>query len=363
MRSKILPQTDAKRAAHLFAQWAHLICVLSAKARFQADAQHSAVRCTVNLPNEEVLDVSASSAEAAAFEMMSTLNSRVLEAHSDTGWDAEYQKILDKGHEPTEAVMHSESQHRASETSRTKERQDTIGVSSKKALQLAVGELADLRGDSVAAVARELVAEGFEEFERRGRDESPSKLLLSYESRLSALEGDDTVQWMVRLSRHLSIRLKLTAKEYGKSSSQLVAMCMADSLSRQQRLAQSAATEAELVLARAAVAGVKGPKVRQLAVDVGIGSYAMLVSGMLAGTIETPPKLLDAISANLDVSRVALRQVLSESFEESAVPAFKSEEGKPHVHLEPQKWEDAVRSLALSDDETNRLLKFNDERH
>ncbi|WP_238466085.1 hypothetical protein [Paraburkholderia tagetis] len=292
--------------------------------------------------------------------MMSTLNSRVLEAHSETGWDTEYQKILDKGNEPTEAVMHSESRHRASETSRTKERQDTIGVSSKRALQVAVGELADIRGDSVAAVARELVADGFEEFEKRSRCESPTKLLLNYESRLSALDGDDTVQWMVRLSRRLSIRLKLTAKEYGKSSSQLVAMCMADSLSRQQRLAESAATETELVLARAAVAAVKGPKVRRLAVEVGIGSYAPLVSGMLAGTIETPPKLLDAISASLDVSRIALKQVLAESFEESAVPAFKSEHVKPHVHLEPQKWEDAVRSLALSDDETTRLMKFKD---
>ncbi|MEM5329562.1 hypothetical protein VSR34_23640 [Paraburkholderia sp. JHI2823] len=360
MRPKILPQTDATRAAHLFAQWAHLICVLSANAKFRADAQDSAVRCTVTLPNEEVLDVSAGSAEAAALEMMSTLNSRVLEAHSDTGWDTEYQKILDKGHEPTEAVMHSESQHRASETSRTKERQDTIGVSSKKALQLAVGELADLRGDSVAAIARELVADGFEEFQRRSRKESPTKLLTNYESRLTALDGDDTVQWMVRLSRHLSIRLKLTAKEYGKSSSQLVAMCMADSLSRQQRLVESAATEAELVLARAAVAGVKGPKVRRLAVDVGIGNYAPLVSGMLAGTIETPPKLLEAISAKLEVSRIALQQVLTESFEESTVPAFKSEDVKPHVHLEPQKWEDAVRSLALSDDETTRLMKFKD---
>ncbi|WP_125469875.1 hypothetical protein [Caballeronia telluris] len=304
--------------------------------------------------------MSASSAEAAALEMMSTLNSKVLDAHTETGWDAEYQKILDKGIEPTEAVMHSESQHRANETSRTKERQDTIGVSSKRALQVAVGELADLRGDSVAAIARELVADGFEEFERRSRDESPTKLLLSYELRLSALDGDDTVQWMVRLSRHLSIRLKLTAKEYGKSSSQLVAMCMVNSLSRQQRLARSAATETELVLARAAVAGVKGPKVRRLAVDIGIGNYAMLVSGILAGTIEPPPKLLDAISKNLDVSRVALKQVLCESFEESEVPAFKSEEGKPQVLLEPQKWEDAVRSLALTDAETARLMKFKD---
>ncbi|SAL80715.1 hypothetical protein AWB66_06302 [Caballeronia telluris] len=360
MRAKILPQSDAKRAANLFAQWAQLIYVLSANAKFRADARDSAVRCTVRLPNEEVLDVSASSAEAAALEMMSTLNSKVLDAHTETGWDAEYQKILDKGIEPTEAVMHSESQHRANETSRTKERQDTIGVSSKRALQVAVGELADLRGDSVAAIARELVADGFEEFERRSRDESPTKLLLSYELRLSALDGDDTVQWMVRLSRHLSIRLKLTAKEYGKSSSQLVAMCMVNSLSRQQRLARSAATETELVLARAAVAGVKGPKVRRLAVDIGIGNYAMLVSGILAGTIEPPPKLLDAISKNLDVSRVALKQVLCESFEESEVPAFKSEEGKPQVLLEPQKWEDAVRSLALTDAETARLMKFKD---
>jgi hypothetical protein len=304
--------------------------------------------------------VSANSAEAAALEMMSTLNSKVLEAHRETGWDTEYQQILDQGNEPTEAVMHSETQHRANETSRTKERQDTIGVSSKRALQVAVGELADLRGDSVAAIARELVAEGFEEFERRSRDESPTKLLLNYESRLNALDGDNTVQWMVRLSRHLSIRLKLTAKEYGKSSSQLVAMCMVNSLLRQQRLVQSAATEAELVLARAAVTGVRGPKVRRLAVDIGIGNYAMLVSGILAGTIETPSKLLDAISRNLDVSRVALKQVLCESFEESEVPAFKSEEGKPQVLLEAQKWEDAVRSLVLTDDETARLMKFKD---
>lgn len=73
-----------------------------------------------------------------------------------------------------------------------------------------------------------------------------------------------------------------------------------------------------------------------------------------------PQKLLDALSTNLDVSRVALKQVLVELFEESAVPAFKSEEGKPHVHLEPQKWEEAVRSLALPDDETTRLMKFKD---
>jgi len=360
MRPNILPQTDAKRAAHMFAQWAQLLCTLSSNATFRKDGRHSSVRCTLKLPNAEILAISAGSAEQAALEMMGALNAKVLEACSGANWDIAYQKLLDQSPTPVEATMHSETQQRTNETSRTKERQDTIGVSSKRTLQTAIGDLADLRGESVAAIARELVAEGFEDFERRSHDESPRKLLASYESKLCAFHGDDTVQWMVRLNRHLSIRLKLAAREYGKSSSQLVAMCMTEALSRHQNLVKQAATEAELAIARAAVSKVKGPRARKLAQEVGIGNYAMLVSGMLEGRIETPPRLLDALSAKLEVSSLALSQVLAESFEESAVPAFKAEEGKPRIHVEPEKWEDAVRSLRLPDDETQRLLQFKD---
>ena len=362
MPAKNLHQTDAKHAAHLFAQWAQLICVLAENAKFHLDSKRSTVQCSVKLPGKETLNVSAESAEAVALKMMSALNSKVLGAHGETGWNTEYQKIIDAGNKPTEAVMHTESLQRANKPGRTKERQDTIGVSSKKALHAAVSDLADIRGESVASIARELVADGFESFEKRSRNESPTKLLINYESTLSTIDGDETVQWMVRLNRHLSIKLKLTAKEYGKSSSQLVAMCLADSLARQNQLAPSTATTEELVSARAAVAAIKGRRVRELsdAVGIGDGEEVSLMMEVLSGTLRAPLKLLDAISKVLCVPSVALKQVFAESFERSAVPAFKSEDGKPYVPLQPQEWKDAVRALALSDAKTSRLLKFND---
>ncbi|WP_176060976.1 hypothetical protein [Paraburkholderia sp. BCC1876] len=363
MQSDILTQSDVQRAACILDEWARLVWAMSTTAKFSHDEQASLVKCVVALPNAGKLSVCAETAQVAAIQMMTALSDNVREAWVGERWVPEYQELLNRVRLPmqaAEAMMQGETQQFADASIRTKERQDTIGVSSKKALQTSVNALADLRGDSLAAIARELVSEGFEEFEKRSLCESPRKLLDSYESKLSALEGDETTQWMVRLNRHLSIRMKLTAKEYGKSASQLVAMCMTEALSKHEVAAAQAATAAELALARAAVVKVKGPAVRKLAQDVGIGNQGGLMSGMLAGKIQTPRALLKSLSIKLEVSAAALSQVFADSFQSATIPAYKAEEGKPYVRLVPQTWEDAVKSLGLPDDETTKLLQFKD---
>ena len=256
--------------------------------------------------------------------------------------------------------MQIEANKSAEAPTRTKERQDTIGVSSKTSLHNSIVALAELRGDSLASVARELVTEGFEEFEARSLSESPRKLLGSYELKLGALVGEETTQWMVRLNRHLSIRLKLTAKEYGKSASQLVAMCMTEALGKHEVSKSEAASAAEVAIARAAVLGVKGPALRQLAEDVGLGKHRVLLSRVLSGKTKGPRALLLALSSKLEVSVAAISQVVSESFQLATVPAFKAGETKPVVALTPQPWEDAVLSLGLSTEETAKLLSMQD---
>jgi hypothetical protein len=165
---------------------------------------------------------------------------------------------------------------------------------------------------------------------------------------------------MVRLNRHLSIRLKLTAKEYGKSASQLVAMCMTEALGKHEVSKSEAASAAEVAIARAAVLGVKGPALRQLAEDVGLGKHRVLLSRVLSGKTKGPRALLLALSSKLEVSVAAISQVVSESFQLATVPAFKAGETKPVVALTPQPWEDAVLSLGLSTEETAKLLSMQD---
>lgn len=106
------------------------------------------------------------------------------------------------------------------------------------------------------------------------------------------------------------------------------------------------------------VESVRGPAVRQLAQDVGLGPHVALVSGVLAGSIAAPRKLLERLAQRLDASALALAEVLRRSFMASAVPAHKAQAGKPEVSLTPTPWEDAVRAMNLSSDDTEQLLEL-----
>lgn len=113
--------------------------------------------------------------------------------------------------------------------------------------------------------------------------------------------------------------------------------------------------------ATAKVAGIQGPAARrEMANAVGIGPYPPLLNGVLAGRTAAPRKVLDALAVLMEVPASALREVFARAFLASAVPAFKAGTGKPHISGEPAKWEDAVRGLALSPEETTRLLALDD---
>ncbi|MDR6472220.1 putative HicB family RNase H-like nuclease [Paraburkholderia graminis] len=245
-------------------------------------------------------------------------------------------------------------------SSRTKERQETIGVSTKSSLHSAIGVLAQARGESIAAVARDMVASGFEDFETRAFTESQSRLLASFESKLATYNEGENMQWMVRVDRRLATRIKLSAKEYGKSASQIVAMCMTDALVRQSAVAAGAVVPTDLESAKAIVGKYKGPAARKLAEDIGLGKRGPLLIGVLSGKTEAPRTVLRALSLKLKVSMPLLKQVFNESFLATPIPAFKAQDEKPQVRLTKRSWEDAVKSLSLTEADTSALLEFAD---
>ncbi|NIE66844.1 hypothetical protein [Burkholderia sp. Ax-1719] len=244
--------------------------------------------------------------------------------------------------------------------SRTKERQVTIGVSTKASLHTAIGVLAQARGESLSAVARDMVARGFEDFETRSFTESQSRLLASFESKLATYCEGENMQWMVRVDRRLATRIKLSAKEFGKSASYMAAICITDALVKQTAIVPGAVVPTELESAKAIVEQFKGPAVRRLADDIGLGKRGPLLSGVLSGKTDAPRAVLRALSLKLKVSIPLLKQVFNESFLNTPIPAFKAQGEKPEVRLEKQSWEDAVKSLKLTDEDTAALLEFAD---
>lgn len=113
---------------------------------------------------------------------------------------------------------------------------------------------------------------------------------------------------------------------------------------------------AALEAAEKQVAATQGPKARQVAVDIGIGPHASLLSGVLIGRTLAPAPILSALGEKLGVPIAALSEVFQQNFTSAEVPAFKSPDGQPQVATEPWTWEQSVRALKLSDDETKRLI-------
>lgn len=117
-----------------------------------------------------------------------------------------------------------------------------------------------------------------------------------------------------------------------------------------------------LEVAKTKVASIQKPAARkQTAIEVGIGPYPALLNGVLSGRTKAPSKVLGALAAQFEVPRLALAELFRRCFEESVVPAFKGGNNKPQVAAEPVSWEEAVRGLNLSEEETTRLLKLGEE--
>lgn len=231
-----------------------------------------------------------------------------------------------------------------------KARQFTIGVTMPVGLKTSLQSIADQHKASFAEVARQLAGVGFEDFDERTYTEGSAELFTQLSSEVRKWLPSETEQVMVRVEPHLAVRLRSAAKEYRRSASEFGAMCLAHGLVLQTQFAEI----------EQKVAAYRGPSVRRLAEKVGLGGHAALLSGVLAGSIRAPKKLLGRLSDLLGASELALTEFFKGSFAGRHVPAFKAEYGKPQVSTSVVSWEDAVKSLKLPADQATALLQLDE---
>jgi hypothetical protein len=229
----------------------------------------------------------------------------------------------------------------------SKTRQLTVGVTMPTSLKEHLNTLADSQGTSFAEIARRFAVFGFEDFIDRSLFVSSKSLFDTLGRELTKWQNSDHEQVMLRLQPGHAVRIRSTAKEYGKSVSEFGALCLAHGFVLQEQLAS---LEQKL-------ASCKGPAIRPLLTQLGLGSYAAsLLSGVFVGNIRAPKALLKKLSNFFEAQETVLATLFERSFENRMVPAFKSENGKPEVSKVPTQWDIAVRSLDLPPDQTKALL-------
>lgn len=113
--------------------------------------------------------------------------------------------------------------------------------------------------------------------------------------------------------------------------------------------------------AKRRVAAIQGPTAKKVAIELGIGPYPSLLSGILVGRTLAPKLIVEALAAKLEVPLSTLTELFRRTFFESEVPAFKSPDSQPQLAAHPSTWEQAVNVLDLTPEETARLLKLSDE--
>lgn len=232
-----------------------------------------------------------------------------------------------------------------------KARQLTIGVTMPATLKTSVQRVADQQCSSFAEVARQIAAIGFEDFDERTYMESSAELFSLLSAEVGKWKPADTEQVMIRLDQKLAVRIRGTAKEHHRSASEFGAMCLAHGLSVLEK--QFAEIDKKIETYR-------GPRVRTLAPQVGLGTHVQLLSGILAGSIRAPRQVLAKLGEVLQESERALSEFFKSSFAVRLVPAFKADNGKPQVSTVPTAWKDAVQSLNLPAEQVKALLQLDE---
>jgi hypothetical protein len=240
----------------------------------------------------------------------------------------------------------SVTEHRNTERFQSKARQFTIGVTMPVTLKSTLQEIAEQHGTSFAGIARQLVSVGYEDFDERSFSEGSEELLSAFLSEMGQWQPSETEQVMVRLDPHLAVRLRSTAKAYHRSASEFGATCLAHGL----------VLKRQLIAVEQKIAAVRGSAVRGLARKIGLGTHAALLSGVLAGSIAAPRKVLKRLGEIFGTPETTLKTFFKQCFESRTVPAFKAENGKPQVLRSATSWEEAVKSLNLAPDQTKDLL-------
>jgi predicted DNA-binding protein len=262
---------------------------------------------------------------------------------------------------------------RSASVSSTKGTLQTVGVYVPVAMHEVLKAVAEEQGKKFSVLVREMVERGYERFEDAIEERSGRKVLDGYEQKVASYDGQSE-QWMARLDRKLSLELKLTAKEYGRSASQIVGGLLAEELSHCPQAqavsttAQAVATTAarviadpaEVVRAQAAIAGLVGPKANELANHLGLPGKRRLVNEVLVGIVRAPGVLMRDVAEYFQVSPEAMNEAVSLNFRQLAAPSFKAPNGQPRVLTEPVSWEEAVKALHLPHDEEAQLLGLGD---
>lgn len=355
MANRLLDDEAASKGVAYLDEWVRLLSAVTARPTFEFDESRRFTRCVVVIPSRGRVEGEGESIQAATASLAQKIQQVISSASTSDQWPAEWHRLANSVQvHRLNAIDADAPQKESTERMTTKERQETIGVSCKRSLQTFIAGCAAHKGESAAHVARMLLSDGFEEFEERTLNHSASRVFAAFQKDYDQLVGSETTQWMVRTSPSLFVRIRLTAKEHGKSASQLSAMCMAHALVRQQ------VTELELEKAQAQVTAIQGSAVRKLSAEIGLGKNSALLSGVLAGRTAAPSKVLQALSDRFHVAALALAESFRRSFAHSTVPAFKAVEGKPVVNPEPLSWSEAVTSLNLGRSETEALLELAD---
>jgi len=245
----------------------------------------------------------------------------------------------------------------------TKARRETIGVTTKTSLHLAIAHLAAARGLDTSTMARTLLSDGWNNFRIQRIKTDPDRLLESYERLTLSYGGIDTKQWMVRVDRKLAIKVQLAAKEHERSCSFIASCLLAEGLqlesySAPQSSPEPAVDAAAVEKAVAQISEIRGAATRELARKVGLGEQRALMNQVLSGAVVTPIKIQQNVAVALGIPLEVLLVALNDCFNLQTVSGFKAQDGKPQVRIQPETWEDAVLGLKLSPEEEQRLLSF-----
>lgn len=396
--------------------WSDYLGWVSATADFQmvgGDCQ-----CTVVLPDGQILQVQAATPDLLAKQVMADLTANLVvpptidgsalsslqdEAKQQPNLQSKQQQLqqgepgkdeskplipegLQTQASPQEVSMRSHYEPalpRASQAPRsapvtsTKGTLQTVGVYVPAAMHKALKAVAEEQGKKFSVLVREMVESGYERFEDAIEERSGRKVLYSYEQKVASYDGQSE-QWMARLDRKLSLELMLTAKEYGRSASQIVggllaeelshcpkAQTVASSISATAQVVSTTATRAiadpaEVARAQAEIAGLVGPKANELANHLGLPGKRRLVNEVLVGIVRAPGVLMRNVAEYFQVSPEAMNEAVSLNFRQLAAPSFKAPNGQPRVLTEPVSWEEAVKALHLPHDEEAQLLALGD---
>lgn len=106
------------------------------------------------------------------------------------------------------------------------------------------------------------------------------------------------------------------------------------------------------------VSAVRGPALRDLAREVGLGSHVALLSSVLAGTVQAPIRLVERLTQVFKASAFELSELFIQCFARRPLPAFKSGGDKPCVDLAVTPWREAVSRLNLPPEQAEELLKL-----